>query len=285
METPVADASPFCDGGGERIIVDSSMKARRISSRVVEVTPLGKGLARVDLEGPDLARGAGCGCFAMVEVPGNGGCVLPRPYSLFLTVTEDRVALLVKDMGRGSATLLAARPGDELAVLSPLGNEFPEPVGSCWAVAGGVGAAPFGYLAARKGVEVIFGAQDAGQSGFAGALEDVGATVELATLDGSAGFKGTVVDCLLARLENDRPDVIFSCGPTGMMQAVAAVAREHGIACHVSLEARMGCGWGVCRGCVHRDASGGWRCICEDGPVYDADDIFAAVETAKGAGA
>ena len=284
METPVADGCPFCDGGGERIIVGSSMKARRISSRIVEIRPLGDGLARVDLEGPDLARGAACGCFAMVEVPG-GGYVLPRPYSLFLTVNEHRVALLVKNMGRGSAALLASQPGDELAVLSPLGNEFPDPVGSCWAIAGGVGAAPFGYLAAREGVEIIFGAQDAGQSGFAGALEDVGASVELATLDGSAGFKGTVVDCLLARLENDRPDMILSCGPTGMMQAVAAVAREHGIACHVSLEARMGCGWGVCRGCVHRDASGGWRCICEDGPVYAAADIFAAVEPVKGAGA
>ncbi|MFQ5352611.1 MAG: dihydroorotate dehydrogenase electron transfer subunit, partial [Candidatus Binatia bacterium] len=60
-----------------------------------------------------------------------------------------------------------------------------------------------------------------------------------------------------------------------MMRAVAQLAYQHDVPCWVSLEARMGCGFGVCRGCVHRDANGGWRCICDDGPVYRAETIFA----------
>jgi dihydroorotate dehydrogenase electron transfer subunit len=247
----------------------------RREARVVAVESLGPGLGRIDLEAEGLAQCVTPGRFAMVAAPGRPDCILLRPYSYYATHGDDVISLLVKSVGKGTAGLLAARAGDPVAVVGPLGSQFPDPPPTCWAVAGGVGAAPFGVLKHRPGIEVLFGARTVGESGFATALQGLGATLHLATDDGSAGFHGSVVALLEARLgRGERPGAVYTCGPTGMMAAVARVARAHDVPCWASLEERMGCGIGVCRGCAHRDAAGGWRCICVDGPVYDARVIF-----------
>jgi dihydroorotate dehydrogenase electron transfer subunit len=250
--------------------------ARRLSAKIAAVKPLGPGIGRVDLEGEGIGLGVAPGKFAMVEAPGRPDCVLLRPYSYFLAPQPNRVALLLKDVGKGTHGLLTARAGDPVVVLGPLGNAFPEPEGVLWMLAGGVGAAPFGPLASRADSRILFGARTATEAGFATELSALGGRVELATDDGSKGFKGTAVallDAMLAR--GERCDMLFVCGPTAMMTAAAAVARRHGVSAWASLEERMGCGIGVCRGCAHRDATGGTRCICVDGPVYSAPVIFA----------
>ncbi len=185
------------------------------------------------------------------------------------------MALLVRGVGRASLALVAARVGDEVSLLGPLGNAFPEPPPTSWAVVGGVGSAALGGYASA-GMRFLFGARTSADAGFARALTEAGAHPAVATDDGSMGMRGTVVDLLQRELENTRPSAIYTCGSTGMMAAVARVARQAALPCWVSLEARMACGFGVCRGCVHPDASGRWRCICEDGPVYAAETIFAS---------
>lgn len=253
----------------------TAVTARR-QGHVVEVIPLGRGLGRVDIEGENFGHDVAPGRFSMVEAPGRPDCILLRPYSYFTLVGEHRIGLLVKDVGKGTHGLLTAQPGDPVVVLGPLGTAFPVVSGSVWMVAGGVGAAPFGMpFEASLRATVLFGARTESESGFAQALRDVGADVALATDDGSAGLHGSVVDLLQHKLAAEgAPSAIFTCGPTAMMERVAAVARRAGLPCYASLEERMGCGIGVCRGCAHRDATGGWRCICEDGPVYDAAEIF-----------
>jgi dihydroorotate dehydrogenase electron transfer subunit len=247
----------------------------RREARLLAVEPLGPGLGRVELEGEGLALGVTPGRFAMVGAPGRADCILLRPYSYFTAHGNDRIGLLIKAVGKGTEALLRARAGDRVPVLGPLGSRFPEPPARCWAVAGGVGAAPFGVLQHRPGIDVLFGARTEAESGFATALKGLGASLHLATDDGSAGYHGSVVALLEARLrQGERPDMVYTCGPTGMMAAVARVVRAQGVPCWASLEERMGCGIGVCRGCAHRDAAGGWRCICVDGPVYDARLIF-----------
>lgn len=248
---------------------------RKRPAQIVAVQHLGPGLGRIDLEGDGIGVGVTPGRFAMVEAPGRADCVLLRPFSYFLTEGPHRIALLVKDVGKGTHGMLEASVGDPISVFGPLGNHYPEPPKSFWMVAGGVGAAPFGAWAQRAGGSILFGARSVAESGFAQALQSVGGRVELATDDGSGGLHGSVVDLLASRLETDEPpEAILTCGPTPMMRAVAGVAARGHIPCWVSLEERMGCGIGVCRGCAHRDASGGWRCICVDGPVYAATDIF-----------
>jgi dihydroorotate dehydrogenase electron transfer subunit len=230
-------------------------------------------LARVDLEGEGIGLGVEPGRFAMVEAPGRLDCVLLRPYSYFVANGPDHIGLLIKDVGKGTGALVKAVPATPCVLFGPLGSRFPSPEGDTWMVAGGVGAAPFGVFG--EGTRVLFGARSVAEAGFADALRAVGATVDLATDDGSAGFAGSVVGLLAARLEAERPSAVYTCGPTQMMAAVVDTARRAGVPAWVSLEERMGCGIGICRGCAHPDASGGTRCICDDGPVYDADVIFA----------
>lgn len=256
----------------------SSVKpvAIRRMARVDAVESLGMGLARVDLAAEGIGLDVAPGRFAMVEAPGRGDCILLRPYSYYLAPDADHVALLVREVGQGTRALARAAIGTPVAVVGPLGNAFPSPKGACWVVAGGVGAAPFGEMAKTPEMRLLFGARSSADAGFGEALRAAGAKVSLATDDGSAGFHGTVTAMLDRDLkELSAPAVIYTCGPEAMMTEVVRIARRHAINCWVSLEQRMGCGFGVCRGCAHRDATGGWRCICVDGPVYEASVIYS----------
>jgi dihydroorotate dehydrogenase electron transfer subunit len=64
-----------------------------------------------------------------------------------------------------------------------------------------------------------------------------------------------------------------------MLKTVAEIAGRSGIGCQVSLEANMACGVGACLGCVtkgrnHTEESPDYRCVCKDGPVFDAREIM-----------
>ena len=104
-----------------------------------------------------------------------------------------------------------------------------------------------------------------------------GIDVHLATLDGSAGREGTVVDLLddvlPATSASSESVRVACCGPEPMMAAVTQWAQGRGVGCDVSLEAPMACGIGICFTCVAkvRDAEGGWdyRRTCIEGPVFD----------------
>ncbi len=254
---------------------------REKRAAVVEaVDELGPDLFRIDLCGDRIGVGVQAGQFAMLEAPARPDCILLRPFSYFLAPGPDRAAFLIKVVGKGTEALARAPRGTAVAILGPLGNGFPALAGETWLVAGGVGAAPFGELAGRLETRVLFGARTAAEVGFAQALGEVvdagkAERLELATDDGSLGFAGSVVSLLDQRLAQHRPAAVFACGPTAMLRAVTDVSRRHGVPSWVSLEERMACGIGICRGCAHGDADGDWRCICEAGPVYEGGAIFA----------
>jgi dihydroorotate dehydrogenase electron transfer subunit len=59
-----------------------------------------------------------------------------------------------------------------------------------------------------------------------------------------------------------------------MLKAVAAIAKANNARCQVSLEEHMACGVGVCLGCpVKVKSEGGYKMVCKDGPVFDAEEI------------
>jgi dihydroorotate dehydrogenase electron transfer subunit len=252
------------------------MKAKRIVATVVEVRDLGPNAGLVELEAKGVGLDVQPGRFAMVEAPGRPDCTLLRPYSYATVRSENRVGFLLKRVGKGTDALLNTRVGDSVVVLGPFGNSFPEAPSGSWLVSGGVGAAPFVLFSQRHELEFFFGARNGEDCEIAEAFLSEGVALEIATDDGSRGFHGRVTDLLREHLANKIPPVIFACGPTAMMKAVAQVAAEFSVPSWVSLEARMGCGYGVCRGCTHLDATGGWRCICEDGPVYASEIIFGS---------
>jgi len=96
--------------------------------------------------------------------------------------------------------------------------------------------------------------------------------VVLATDDGSAGERGFVTGPVARLLEQERFDVVFTCGPELMQRIVAQLSAEAGVACQVSLERLMACGIGACLSCVVSTTDGLKR-ACVDGPVFDARKV------------
>lgn len=144
-------------------------------------------------------------------------------------------------------------------------------------IAGGIGIPPMLELA--KSLEcakdIILGYRDA-QTFLASELEAYG-NVYIATEDGSVGTKGNVMDAI--KRFDLKADEIYSCGPTPMLRAVKAYARENQIHCQISLEEKMACGIGACLACVckskdvdpHTHVHN--KRICKDGPVFDALEV------------
>jgi dihydroorotate dehydrogenase electron transfer subunit len=103
-------------------------------------------------------------------------------------------------------------------------------------------------------------------------FESVARRVEVATDDGSAGERGLVTSVSGRLLAEDRPDVVFVCGPERMERAVAEQAARAGVPCQVSLERLMACGIGACLSCAVTTTSGRKR-ACVDGPVFAAEEV------------
>ena len=113
-------------------------------------------------------------------------------------------------------------------------------------------------------------------------LSHLGIAAKIATDDGSDGVKGFVTE-LLKQETLDAKTVVQACGPTPMLLAVQKIALARGARCELSLEARMGCGVGACRGCMvpvsasakqdGRFKGREYLCLCLDGPVVDADEV------------
>jgi dihydroorotate dehydrogenase electron transfer subunit len=72
-------------------------------------------------------------------------------------------------------------------------------------------------------------------------------------------------------------DQVFACGPTSMYQSIATQHYLKGKSVQISLEARMGCGLGACYGCTIKTKRG-LRQVCQDGPVFELNDVFLRVE-------
>ncbi len=254
---------------------------------------------RIRLDCPSIAARAVPGQFAMLRLPDRCDPLLARSFAVYDTFSdgiEPRYADFIYLVhGRFTRALADVRPGDEILSWGPLGNGFAAPAAEHLVlVAGGIGQTALLALArerlglARYGlssrdrpgagrVTFCWGARSAGMFACTDDFRKAGCDVHLATLDGSAGVKGTVVDLLEERFAagfDAAATRIACCGPEPMMEAVAGWAARRGIACEVSLETPMACGIGICFTCVARirDADGGWdyRRTCIEGPVFDA---------------
>ena len=188
---------------------------------------------------------------------------------------------LVAKKGRGSRELCDLKPGEKAELTGPLGNYWAQagnlaqtesPIAL---VAGGIGIAPLLALAQ----EFAHGrAHELGKRPFdfyAGfrtgsfCLEDIKPrSLIIATEDGSLGKKGLITD-FFNPTEYSR---VFACGPQPMLKALAEICKTSGTPCFISVEKHMACGVGACKGCTVK-TTGGNRCCCTDGPVFNAAEI------------
>lgn len=213
------------------------------------------------------------GQFVEVRVDGAEGVMLRRPISVHdADIETGSLSLLIQIVGRGTQRLAQLGVGSRLNLIYPLGHGFTHhlPQGSrVLLVGGGAGIAPLYYLArtlVAEGIRptTLLGGHTARLIPVKEKFESYG-EVELTTDDGSAGVKGLVVDhpCFAQPY-----DMIYTCGPTPMMKAVARSAAARGIRCEVSLENMMACGVGACLCCVV-DTDSGHQRVCKEGPVFD----------------
>ncbi len=206
-----------------------------------------------------------------------------RPFGVVESYREPKasvVELYYGVVGPGTARMATWREGDLVDCLGPLGRPYRIiPDRPALLVAGGRGAAPLLYLYRlmherdMHAVRFAFGARRKGMLFGLERLDEGGLYV--ATEDGSAGFRGNIVDGLRHRPEwlHDKP-VIYACGPERFLAATAALAAEHDLDCQVSVEAVYGCGLGLCRGCaVPLRGESRYLMQCIEGPVLDASLI------------
>lgn len=252
---------------------------------------------RIRLRAPELARAIAPGQFLMIKLHGSTDPLLGRPFALYDTVvdgTSEPIALEVVYLVVGKLTgrLAALGPGDRVDAWGPLGNGFPDLSGKkhVGLVAGGIGQTPFlAHIRALLGqrsyagrpakrqveqVSLYYGARSHRHLAGVADFQAAGATVHLATDDGSAGHHGFVTQLLASQKP---PDHLVGCGPEPMMRALARLASSWKVSCHLSLETPMACGIGICFSCVTavRTTEEAWdyRRVCVEGPIFDAAEL------------
>lgn len=217
----------------------------------------------------DCSRFKRPGQFVEISIP---GLYLRRPISV-CNIEGNRMTLIFKVVGKGTEAMAKMTPGTELDLITGLGNGFDtsKTKGCAMLAGGGVGVPPM-YLLARKlmeegkRVKVALGFNTKEEIFYADKFRELGAEVLVATLDGKGDVKGFVTDAIRMP-EMQGFDFWYACGPLPMLKALG---RELDCNCgEVSMEERMGCGFGACMGCTIETPWGPKR-VCKDGPVFSA---------------
>ena len=199
------------------------------------------------------------------------GLFLRRPISI-CDYDDNTITLIYKVVGEGTEQMAAMQAGERVDVLVGLGNGYN--IDKCGEkallIGGGVGVPPLynlckKLLAAGKTVTVVLGFNTKEEIFLEDDFQHLGATVKVATADGSYGVKGFVTDAM----KDVAYDYFFTCGPMPMFKAIEATANTSG---QYSFEERMGCGFGACMGCSCKTKYGNKR-ICKDGPVLEREEI------------
>ena len=258
-------------------------------SRILSNREICPGYFRVRIACDQVYQDAIPGQFVMIRLVGRTSPLLRRPFSIHDLIMEGgRVTgfdILYKIIGTGTEALSTSRAGDRVDVLGPLGRGFSTrgDFRRVHMVAGGIGVAPLVFLAnhlMRQGlsgsqITLFIGGRSCGDLLCLEIFERLGIQVTVTTDDGSAGSQCLVTQPLAKTLRQQKPEVLFACGPMPMLREVVAISRKDGIPCQVSIETMMACGMGACLGCAveKRDAKEEYLHACMDGPVFEAGRI------------
>lgn len=231
------------------------------------------------IECPEIAAISKAGQFVHIRVP---GFTLRRPISICEVDKQQGTLRILFDIrGEGTKVLAQAKEGDLLDVMGSLGNGFDllDSGKKAVVVGGGIGVPPMLETAKRYGenATAILGFRSEDKIVLTEDFKAQKNRVMLCTDDGSAGHHGLVTDLLKERFTEEKPDIVYACGPKVMLKFVAKMCEEYGVRCQVSLEERMACGVGACLGCATpikaQDGSVTYLHVCKDGPVFEAERV------------
>jgi dihydroorotate dehydrogenase electron transfer subunit len=242
---------------------------------------------------PFIANQIKPGQFMMLKVSDDRSPLLRRPFSVYKNYPDHhpekgkrgRLFILYKTVGRGTQKMTTFRKGQKVNLIAPLGNGFtlpPLPFSTqVILIGGGVGIVslyPLAEVLDTRKLFIFVGGKTRDDILCVADFKKLNSTIFIATEDGSLGFKGTVVDLFLSQIKKfkrDETTYLYSCGPVGMLKALTERVKFKHFICQVSLEARMGCGFGACWGCVVKTnhPQTPYQRVCKDGPVFRLEDI------------
>ncbi len=238
--------------------------------KITENAPLTQTVYKMKLQG-DVSDITSSGQFVNIKLD---GLYLRRPISV--CDSEDGVLTLIyKVVGKGTEQMSKMAAGEELNILTGLGNGYDLSLSGDkpLLLGGGVGVPPLYMLCKKliaegKKVSVVLGFNTKEEVFCEEDFKALGADVFVTTVDGSYGIKGFVTD---AMKEIDYT-YFYTCGPEPMLKAIFKVSATSG---QFSFEERMGCGFGACMGCSCKTVTG-YKRICKDGPVLTKEEILWA---------
>lgn len=200
------------------------------------------------------------------------GKYLRRPISVCYA-TENEITIIYKVVGHGTKQMSEMNVGEELDVLTGLGNGYDISLSGekPLLIGGGVGVPPLYMLAKKlidlgKKVTVILGFNTKNEIFYENEFKNLGCDVFVTTVDGSYGTKGFVTNVM----EELDYSYFYTCGPEPMLKAIYKASKTSG---ELSFEERMGCGFGACMGCSCKTITG-YKRICKEGPVMSKGDIL-----------
>ena len=237
----------------------------------------------------EMASNSRPGNFVAISIGGEAtSLILRRAFAIYRAIDKGvmggSIELVIAPYGQGSKWLCSRNVGDFVDLVGPLGTSFGLPTtnANTMLIGGGYGSAPLFALAEvlkNRGcrVDMVLGASTANKIYAPLEGKRSVSSLTLTTDDGSAGIHGQISEAIPRLLREFGTEVIYSCGPMGMLAAIAKIADEFDIAHQCAVEEAMACGIGVCMTCVVpvKDPSG-IKMVrsCIDGPVMDGSQII-----------
>ncbi len=243
---------------------------------------------------PSIANEMKAGQFIMLKVSENSSPLLRRPFSVYKSYSSSspdkkkrgELLILYKIVGKGTRKMAEFKKGQEVNIIGPLGNGFSPPLLLSSApiilIGGGIGIVslyPLAEILAPHPLYVFIGAKTKTDILCEEDFKNLNPLrIFIATEDGSLGYRGTVVELFSSQqksFKKSESPYIYSCGPVGMLKALAKAVKPKGLFCQASFEARMGCGFGACWGCVVKtdDPNTPYQRVCREGPVFNLKNI------------
>lgn len=260
----------------------------QVRGEVLDIRRAG-GYQVMSLTAPGIADVARPGHFVTLAIGGEeSSMVLRRAFAIHQVqsrgVYGGTLDVVIGVQGNGTRWLSERRRHDAIDIVGPLGRPFtlPKERVTCVLVGGGYGSAPLFMLAEQlreRGcrVDVVVGASTEERLFGVLELKRLASTLTITTDDGSLGEKGFVTDVLPELMDRVDAQLVYACGPMGMLRAVADLATERRTYSQCAVEEAMACGIGVCMTCVipviGEDGVTRMLRSCVEGPVFRGDRV------------
>jgi len=262
-----------------------------ITGRVIHHTAIAKDIYKMSIGGEKLLKICGqakAGQFINVYLK-DKSTLLPRPISI-CQIDEESLDIVYKVIGKGTEALSHYKAGDDIKISSGFGNGYmledidgnltgrqSNKKKECVLVGGGIGIPPLIQLAKKLNeqqgnVTIVLGFQE--EPFLIEEAEKYCNRLFIATENGTTGYHGNVVQ--LIKEKRIIGDEFYSCGPKPMLKALTGYCIDIGAPIQVSLEERMGCGYGACVGCTCKTIKDGktvQKAVCKDGPVFLGKEV------------